>query len=73
MVLLGDDHPCLIQVALLRYMKEKNIVDVRAPSLEITQFGHGQSNPTYLVKVLFCRPLPRIEYFMPVVNCSRFQ
>eukprot|EP00892_Ulva_mutabilis_P001513 jgi/Ulvmu1/11362/UM075_0022.1 len=38
------------EVALLRYLKQTNLVDVRTPALEISQFGHGQSNPTYLVK-----------------------
>lgn len=46
-------------------------MDVRAPALEILQFGHGQSNPTYLIKVLdrtqsrstWCCPLRPVHVF----------
>ena len=40
-----------LQDALLQYMRREGIVAGNVNEIHLQQFGHGQSNPTYLVKV----------------------
>lgn len=42
------------QTALLAYLRKTVGTSAVSGSLEISQFSHGQSNPTYFIKVLSC-------------------
>jgi hypothetical protein len=55
-----------MQAVLLQYMQREGIVSEDVKEIRLQQFGHGQSNPTYLVKLRFLRKVDRIH----MLECS---
>lgn len=41
----------MVQDGLLQYMRREGIVAGSVSAIHLQQFGHGQSNPTYFLKV----------------------
>jgi hypothetical protein len=47
-----SSRPCMrMQGSILQYLRKQGAVSEQVDACEILQFGHGQSNPTYLVQV----------------------